>query len=216
LPATCCLCAENGWWLLLRRLRLRKGTGYAAISRRMVIARPTRHQDGVTLVETLVAVVLVGAFFETIFEVNAVCLRYIEASKEAVAAVQGVQDRIEGLRNLCFTNLTSSTYMMNPQPTPSPSGPRPVSLVYPSNSSDLAARVTEEVTVSAYPSGSPSITYNRAPGAAVYPNASPNATGDFSSVTLVRVKVRYTWNSAVGGRQQNEETETLIAAGTKK
>jgi Tfp pilus assembly protein PilV len=182
----------------------------------MVIARPTRYQDGVTLVETLVAVVLVGAFFATIFEVNAVCLRYIEASKEAVAAVQGVQDRIEGLRNLCFTNLTSSTYMMNPQPTPSPSGPRPVSLVYPSNSSDLAARVTEEVTVSAYPSGSPSITYNRAPGAAVYPSASPNATGAFSSITLVKVKVRYTWNSAVGGRQQNEETETLIAAGTKK
>src|SRR5436189_5468170 len=163
----------------------------------MILARPTQFQAGNTLAETLVAATLVGAFFVTIFEVNAVCLRYIDASKECVAAVQGVQDRIEGLRNLAFTDLISPTYMKTAQATPSPSGPRPVSLVYPSNSSDLAARVTERVTISGYPSGSPSVTYNRGPGAAVYPSAYPNATGDFSSISLVRVKVRYTWNSAV-------------------
>src|SRR6476646_5586969 len=145
----------------------------------MTLARPTQFQAGSTLAETLVAATLVGAFFVTIFEVNAVCLRYIDASKECVAAVQGVQDRIEGLRNLAFSDLISPSYMMNSQPTPAPSGPRPVSLVYPSNSSDLAARVTEEVTVSAYPSGSPSITYTRLPGVAVSPSASPNTTGDF-------------------------------------
>jgi hypothetical protein len=182
----------------------------------MILARPTRHQAGVTLVETAVAAALVGAFFAAIFEVNAVCLRYIDASKEAVAAVHGVQDRIEGLRNLAFSDLISPTYMMNAQATPSPSGPRLVSLVYPSNSSDLAARVTEEVTVSAYPSGSPSITYSRLPGVAVYPSASPDTTGDFSSTTLVKVKVKYTWNAAFAQRQQQEEAETLIAAGTKK
>jgi Tfp pilus assembly protein PilV len=182
----------------------------------MILARPTHLQAGTTLVETLVAATLIGAFFVTIFEVNAVCLRYIEASKECVAAVQGVQDRVEGLRNLAFSDLTSPTYMMNPQPTPSPSGPRPISLVYPSNTSDLAARVKEEVTVSAYPSLSPSITYTRDPGAAVYPSALPNTTGDFSTTTLVKLKVKYTWNATFGPRQQSEETETLIAAGTKK
>ncbi len=190
----------------------------------MIFARPTHHQAGTTLAETLVAVTLVGAFFVTIFEVNAVCLRYIEASKECVAAVQGVQDRIEGLRNLAFTDLISPAYMMNPQPTPSgsPSGPRSMSLVYPSNSSDLAARVTEEVTVSGYPSGTPfpggtpSITYTRSPGTAVYPSASPATAPDFSSTTMVKVKVKYAWSAAFGGRQQSEETETLIAAGTKK
>ena len=117
----------------------------------MILARPTQFQAGNTLAETLVAATLVGAFFVTIFEVNAICLRYIDASKECVAAVQGVQDRIEGLRNLAFSDLISPSYMMNPQPTPAPSGPRPVSLVYPSNSSDLAAQVTEEVTVSGLP-----------------------------------------------------------------
>jgi prepilin-type N-terminal cleavage/methylation domain-containing protein len=182
----------------------------------MTVARPTRHQDGVTLIETLVAITLVGTFFAAIFEINAVCLRYIDASKEAVAAVQGVQDRIEGLRNLAFNDLTSPAYMMSAQATPAPSGPRPVSLVYPSNSSDLASEVTEEVTVSAYPSGSPSITYTRTPGAAVYPSASPNTTGDFSTTTLVRVTVKYTWNATFSQRQQSEEAETLISAGTKK
>ena len=190
----------------------------------MILARPTRRQAGATLAETLVAATLVGAFFVTIFEVNAVCLRYIEASKECVAAVQGVQDRVEGLRNLAFTDLVSPAYMMNPQPTPSgsPSGPRPMSLVYPSNSSDLAGRVTEEVTVSGYPSGTPlpgstpTITYTRSPGAAVYPSASPATSPDFSGTTMVKVKVKYTWTATLGGRQHSEETETLIAAGTKK
>src|SRR4029078_8980531 len=117
---------------------------------KMILARPTQFQAGSTLAETLVAATLVGAFFVTIFEVNAIWLRYLDASKECVAAVQGVQDRIEGLRNLAFSDLVSPSYMMNPQPTPSgaPPGPRPMSVVYPSNSSDLAARVTEEVTVS--------------------------------------------------------------------
>jgi hypothetical protein len=198
-----------------------KGTQTAAIFR-MIVARPTRLQAGSTLAETLVAASLVGAFFVTIFEVNAVCLRYIEASKECVAGVQGVQDRIEGLRNLAFSDLVSPSYMMNPQPTPSPLGPRPISLVYPSNSSDLAARVTEEVTVSGYPSGTPlpggtpSITYTRPPGAAVYPSASPGTSTDFSGITMVKVKVKYIWTATFGGRPHSEETETLVAAGTKK
>src|SRR5262249_8100483 len=119
-------------------------------------------------------------------------------------------------RNLAFTDLTSPAYMMNAQATPAPAGPRPVSLVYPSNSSDLASDVTEEVTVSAYPGGSPSITYTRSPGAVVSPSASPNTAGDFSSTTLVKVKVKYTWTATLGDRPHSEETETLIAAGTKK
>jgi Tfp pilus assembly protein PilV len=188
----------------------------------MTLSRSLSSQIGTTLVEVLVAAALVAGFFLTIFEVNAVCLRYIDASKQCVAAVQGVQDRIEGLRNTDFTNLISPAYMMNPQPTPAPSGPRPMSLVYPSNSSDLAAKVTEEVTVSGYPSGTPLpgatpiIVYNRAPGAVVYPSASPNASVDFSGMTMVKVKVKYTWNTTLGRRAQSEETETLISAGTKK
>jgi len=33
---------------------------------------------------------------------------------------------------------------------------------------------------------------------------------------MVKVKVKYTWTATFGGRQRSEESETLIAAGTKK
>src|ERR1700750_1508267 len=64
---------------------------------------------GTTLAETLVGVFLLVAFFASIFELNAVCLRYIDATKETVAALQSVQDRAEMLRNLAFTDLTKTT-----------------------------------------------------------------------------------------------------------
>ena len=188
----------------------------------MTLARPTQFQAGTTLAETLVAATLVGAFFVTIFEVNAVCLRYIDASKECVAAVQGVQDRIEGLRNLAFSDLDFTKLYDEFAADACALGTEADSLVYPSNSSDLAARVTEEVTVSGYPSGTPlpggtpSITYTRPPGAAVYPSASPATSPDFSGITMVKVKVKYTWTATLGGRPRSEETETLVAAGTKK
>src|SRR5437868_408447 len=119
----------------------------------MIFPCRARREAGTTLIETLVAATIVAAFFVSIFEVNALCLRYIGASKECVAAVQGVQDRIEGLRNLDFNNLISSTYMISsPATSPSPATTQ-VSLFYPSNGSDFAAKVTEEVTVSGYPCG---------------------------------------------------------------
>ena len=64
---------------------------------------------GTTFSEVLIAVVLLGVFFASIFELNAICLRYIDASKESVAAVQLVQDRSEVLRNLAFRDLTTTS-----------------------------------------------------------------------------------------------------------
>ncbi len=60
-----------------------------------------------TLPEVLIAVVLVATFFASIFELNAVCLRCIDASKESLAAVQSVQDRSEVLRNIAFSDLVT-------------------------------------------------------------------------------------------------------------
>ncbi len=55
----------------------------------------TKPERAFTLVEVMVAAILVTIFFASIFELNAVCLRYIGASKESLAAVQSVQDRSE-------------------------------------------------------------------------------------------------------------------------
>ena len=54
---------------------------------------------GSTLMEALVAVVLLATFFASIFELNAVCLRYIDATKESVAALKVCKTR----RKCCGT-----------------------------------------------------------------------------------------------------------------
>jgi Tfp pilus assembly protein PilV len=157
------------------------------------------------MVETLVAAILVAVFFATIFEVNAVCLRYIDASKESVAALQGVQDRLETLRNLAFSDLTNATFVQNLMTTPS-------------NGSDFAQKVTEVVTISAYPTPDASNTQiARGPGASVTPAInSTDASLANQPGKLVKVNVTYTWTMTLGGRSGTEQTETIISSGTKK
>jgi Tfp pilus assembly protein PilV len=177
----------------------------------MIRSPSKRSQSGTTMVETMVAVALVAAFFATIFELNAVCLRYIDASKESVAALQGVQDRLETLRNLAFTpdpagsDLANATYLQTLMATPA-------------NGSDFAkTKATEVVTITNYntatKSGVPGTGFkiSRPPGAIVTPVITP-----FSSLAdVVVVNVTYTW-SMLGGRPGTEQTETIISSGTKK
>jgi Tfp pilus assembly protein PilV len=169
-----------------------------------------RHSAGTTLVETLVAVSLIAVFFATIFELNAACLRYIEASKESVAAQQGVQDRLEALRNLMFTDLTSTDTANNPNCVPN-------LMQNPANGSDLAQKVTEVVTLSAYPTPDASNTViTRGPGTAVVPTINTTDSLLATSATLLKVNVTYTWHTALGGRPRSQQAETIISAGTKK
>jgi Tfp pilus assembly protein PilV len=167
--------------------------------------KPRHNQSGTTMVETLVAAILVAVFFATIFEVNAVCLRYIDASKESVGALQGVQDRLEALRNLAFSDLINATFVQNLMTTPS-------------NGSDFAQKVTEVVTLSAYPTPDASNTqFTRGPGASVTPTInSTDASLADQPGKLVKVNVTYTWTMTLGGRSYTEQTETIISSGTKK
>src|SRR5438132_29831 len=59
----------------------------------MTLRSSTHSKSGTTIIETLVAATLIAGFFGAIFEMNNVCLHYINASKESVAALQGVQNR---------------------------------------------------------------------------------------------------------------------------
>ena len=129
---------------------------------------------GNTLPELMISALIVAAFFSAIFEVNAVCLRYISASKENIGAIEGVQDRLENLRALTFSSLTDQTAMTT-------------LLTTPANVSDLAKKVTETVTVSAYPvvAGGPTVVYTRSAGASVTP-----------SVYSLRRKLGQRWHRA--------------------
>jgi Tfp pilus assembly protein PilE len=166
---------------------------------------PNEHSErGDTLPELMIAVVLIVGFFAAIFEVNAACLRYINATKENVAAIQGVQDRLETLRNMAFTDLLSPSTMTT-------------TLTAPSNGADFTTGVAETVTLSAYPSGSPTVTFTRAPGATVTPSVAwSGGTAFASTTTMLKANVRYTWTMALGQRTRSEETETIISTGIKR
>src|SRR5438270_9935253 len=160
-------------------------------------------QRGLTLVEVLIAVALLVGSFVTIFEINARCLRFIDASKEAVAALQGVQDRVEQLRNLLFTDLTNATTVQTLMTTPS-------------NGSAFVQNVTEVVTLSAYPTPNGSNTQiTRGAGASVTPTVNSTDT-NLANANLVKLNVTYTWSTTLGGQAGSEQTETIISAGTKK
>lgn len=163
-----------------------------------------QRERGDTLPELMMSVVLIVGFFAAIFEINAACLRYIRAAKENVAAIQGVQDRLEYLRNMAFTDLVNPTTVTT-------------TLTTPSNGADFTTGVAETVTLTQYPSGSPTVTFTRAPGASVAPSVAWSGGSAFpTTTTMLKANVRYSWTMALGGRTRSEETETIISTGVKR
>ena len=151
-----------------------------------------------TFPEVMVAVVLLATFCASIFELNAVCLRYIDASKESVAALQSVHDRCEVLRNLAFTDLTTNSYIQS-------------LLATPANGSDFCKKATEVVKISAYPTANGVTQFTRTPNGAVTNDLTATNLG----TSLVQVDVSTSWNM-LGGRARSETTSTIISNGTKK
>lgn len=152
-----------------------------------------------TFTEVLCAALLLSVFFASIFELNAVCLRYIDASKESVAALQAVQDRGEALRNLAFGDLTTASYVQN-------------IMAWPANSSDFCKKATEVIKISAYPAASGVTQFTRHPDGSV---TSDSVAGDLGS-SLVEVDVSTSWNMTLGGRSRSEQTSLIISNGSKK
>lgn len=151
-----------------------------------------------TLSEVLVAVLLLGVFCASVFELNAVCLRYIDASKESISALQSVHDRCEVLRNLSFADLTTT-------------GTVQTLLGSPANSSDFCKKATEVVKISAYPTANGVTQLTRSSNGTV---SLDSVATDLGS-SLVQIDVSTSWNM-LGGRARSEQTSTIISNGTKK
>jgi Tfp pilus assembly protein PilV len=151
-----------------------------------------------TFPEVLIAILLLAVFCTSVFELNAVCLRYIDASKESIAALQSVHDRCEVLRNLSFTDLTTQSTIQS-------------LLSSPANSSDFCKKATEVVKISAYPTATGVTQFTRTPDGTVAADSTASSLGS----TLVEVDVSTSWNM-LGGRARSEQTSTIISNGTKK
>jgi prepilin-type N-terminal cleavage/methylation domain-containing protein len=155
-------------------------------------------EHGMTLPEVLVAILLMAIFCGSVFELNAVCLRYIDSSKESVAALQTVHDRAELLRNLSFADLTTAATVQS-------------LLSAPANSSDFCKKATETIKIAAYPTANGTTQFTRTSDGTVTLNSTATDLG----TTLVQVDVSTSWNM-LGGRARSEQTSTIISNGTKK
>ena len=160
---------------------------------------PKCHSSGTTLVEILVATLLLASFFASLFEANAVCLRFIAASKQSVGAIEIVQARAEVFRNLRFTDLTTTSYVQN-------------LLTTAANTSDFAKSATEVVKISAYPTANGVTQMTRATNGTVSLDSTATSLGS----TLVKVDISQSWTGVLGGRQRTEQTSLIISNGTKK
>ena len=154
---------------------------------------------GTTLPETLVAMLLLVTFFASVFELNAVCLRYIDATKESVAALQSVQDRAEMLRNLAFTDLTDATAVQTLMATPP-------------NAAPFGQKATETVTISAFPTPNGVTQFTRTPAGTVTTDSVAIDLGK----ELVKVDVKVAWTMTLGGRSRTEQTTNILSNGSKK
>src|SRR5205085_7007881 len=128
---------------------------------------------GTTLPETLIAIILLATFFASVFELNAVCLRYIDATKESVAALQHVQDRAEMLRNLAFTDLIDTTAVQTLMATAP-------------NAAPFAQKATETVRISAYPTANGVSQFTRMPNG----NVTTDSVATDLGKELVQVDVK--------------------------
>ena len=158
-----------------------------------------RRTTAMTLPEVLIALLLLGLFLPSVFAINSVCLRLINATKESTAALQSVHDRCETLRNLAFTDLISASRVQSLMATPA-------------NVSDFCKNATEVVQISAYPVANGVTQFTRSPNGSVTNNSTATDLGS----TLVQVTVSSSWNATFGGRARSEETTTIISNGTKK
>jgi prepilin-type N-terminal cleavage/methylation domain-containing protein len=162
------------------------------------------HEDGFTLVEVMVATMLVAIFFVSIFELNAMCLRYMDTSKESLAALQSVQDRSEALRNLAFSDLTNAAVLQNKV--------MPTNYTPDGTPTLFSKKATETVTLKQYPTPSGVTQFTRSPDGTVTKVSEALTLG----TGLVKVDVQVTWNMTMGGRARIEQTSTIVSNGTKK
>jgi hypothetical protein len=162
--------------------------------------KPSKIKNGgTTLSEALVAVILLATFFASVFELNAVCLRYIDASKESVAALQNVQDRAEMLRNLAFADLTTTSTVQDLMATAP-------------NAAPFAQKATEVVKISAYPTPNGITQFTRSPNGAVTTDSVAIDLGK----ELVKVEISVGWTMTLGGRARTEQTTSILSNGSKK
>jgi len=151
---------------------------------------------GFTYVEVMVAVAIVAIFFGALYALNANCLYLLSAGRQAAAAAQSLQDRLEQFRRCSWTQLTDASYIKN-------------NILNTSTTSGYnIAGSTETVTLNTYPLATTTpTTIVRANGTTTTISTNSNLV----NTDLVRIDVALNWSSNVGKRARSQSISSLIA-----
>jgi hypothetical protein len=152
-------------------------------------------QGAFSLIECIFATTVVAVFFCAVYAISARCLLVLEQGREVSAAQFSLQDRLEQLRSLAWSQLTSATYLQSSV------------LNTATNTSVNLGSLTETVTVNAYPTAiSPQNDVVRSGGSA----SILTSNASMSSQQIVRLDITLSWVSR-SGRQQTQSETTLVS-----
>ena len=150
---------------------------------------------GFTYVEAMIAVAIVAVFFGALYALDANCLYLLSSGRQAAAAAQSLQDRIEQFRGCSWTQLTDASYIKN-------------NIMNTSTTSGYnIGGSTETVTLNTYPVATAPTKIVRTNGAATTISTNSNLV----NTDLVRIDVALSWTSNVGKRARSQSVSSLIA-----
>lgn len=180
--------------------------------------RRTYEEDGFTLVETLVALVIAVFFGAAAFVTNSELLIKLKAQKETTAATMLLQRRMEQLRASAWSDVATASYLKDTIiADPPPDNPNLTQqqiaayLASIKNAEAPLGDLTERITVSVYPpdGGSTGVAERNSsyPTGQILSNISGNPSETSTSVysyltsppknaSLVRVDILLTWDGA--------------------
>ncbi len=185
-----------------------------------------RQPSGFTLAEVLIAVVVVVIFGVAVFATNARLMISLKTQRETTAASMMLQERMESLRSLSYTGLSSTT--SSPSASPSPSPPTYAADVVADTTISEAqlggginGSLTETITVSGYMDTAGNCPPTTA-GSSQWVRNAAHPSGSLVSSTanmatnydLLQVDVQLSWTSA-NGRTRKREMTAIFGKGNK-
>lgn len=146
-------------------------------------------KGGFTFIDNVVAMMIFAGFFIALYSINAQCLQLVSSSRQALAAGQSLQDRMEQVRTCTWAQITDSNYISS-------------SILNTAvNNAPILGGVTEVITINSYPTAvNPPIKVTRASNGTVTINSTNAAiaTGD-----LVAINIQLSWTAARGSRARS-------------
>lgn len=182
---------------------------------------------GFTLAEVLIAVAVAVIFGVSVFATNARLMIALKTQRETTAASMMLQERMEALRSLSYTGLSSTSASASASPSPSP----------PTYAADIVANttvsepqlgggingsLTETITVSGYqdtagncpPTVSAQNQWIRNSSSPTGSLQSGSSSTMASNYDLLQVDIQLSWTSA-NGRTRKREMTAIFGKGNK-